>query len=654
MMFRSLKKNIYILLAISLWFFWACAPKPVILPVPPKLDTGDILFSEAEKLFEEKLYDKALESYEGYLSRFPDRPLAAAALLKIGAIYTARGKNLEARNAYQRLINEYPDSSFIPDAEVEIMVILYNESKYQEVIDQANRILAGRIPQFYLLKTNILLGDTYVALDSPDDAFYSYAAAYNQADHLQQESILIKLKEALERMNSAEMTSLLTRLEDNEPKGYLMYHLGLNNAREGKYDDALRLFSSFIAKFPEHEYAEKARGLIENLSKKTMYDPSAIGCMLPLSGPYKVYGERALRGIEFALSQHNSRNIHRPLKIIIKDTESDSNKAVQAVEELHQENVAAILGPIITAEAAAMVSQAKGIPIITLTQKDNITDIGDNVFRNFLTPIMQVRTIVSYAIEELGVKRFAILYPDENYGTTFMNLFWDEIIAFGGKVVGLESYNPAQTDFADPIKKLAGCYYEVPEDLKNQVQQSADVERPDDLDHHGGNREKEDSNVIVDFDAVIIPDAPKKAGLIIPQLAFHDIGNVYLFGTNLWHSDTLIKMAKEYLQGAMMTDGFFAESSSDVVRNFVSGFEDVFREKPGFIEAVAYDTAMIVFQKLECPDICFRSALRDELARLHSFQGVTGITSFGVNRDAVKKLYLLRVKGRRFVELGYE
>ena len=94
-----------------------------------------------------------------------------------------------------------------------------------------------------------------------------------------------------------------------------------------------------------------------------------------------------------------------------------------------------------------------GIPIITITQKDKIPEIGDNVFRNFITPHMQVQALVSYAVESLGLRRFAILYPDENYGNTFMNLFWDQLLETGAKVVGLESYSPDQTDFADPIKK---------------------------------------------------------------------------------------------------------------------------------------------------------------------------------------------------------
>jgi hypothetical protein len=72
------------------------------------------------------------------------------------------------------------------------------------------------------------------------------------------------------------------------------------------------------------------------------------------------------------------------------------------------------------------------------------------------------------------LNRFAILYPDETYGVTFMNLFWDRLIENGGKVVGLEAYNPEHTDFADPIKKLVGLYYKIPEDLREAAELSSE------------------------------------------------------------------------------------------------------------------------------------------------------------------------------------
>lgn len=188
------------------------------------------------------------------------------------------------------------------------------------------------------------------------------------------------------------------------------------------------------------------------------------------------------------------------------------------------------------------------------------------------------------------------------------------------------------------------------EGLENENETQEDVE--EDMDETQKETEEE-PEAIVDFDAIFIPDAPERAGLIIPQLAYYDVKDVYLFGTNLWHSDSLIRMARRYIQNSVMPDVFFDKSSSKKVRSFVENFEKTFREKPGFIEAVAYDTAIILFQLVTRPDLQYRSKLKNELINLRNFQGVTGLTSFDNNGDVRKKLYLLRIKGDKFVELEH-
>ncbi|MEJ2286769.1 MAG: penicillin-binding protein activator, partial [Desulfobacterales bacterium] len=399
------------------------------------------------------------------------------------------------------------------------------------------------------------------------------------------------------------------------------------------------------------------------MKKNAFFQRFTIGCLLPLSGPYQTFGLRALKGLELAQAQFSSQPGNPPLNIIIKDTGADPDKTIAALEELYREQVAAIIGPIVTSEVAAREAQEMGIPIITLTQKDNIPEIGDKVFRNFITPRMQVQALTSFAVESLGLFRFAILYPDETYGTTFMNLFWDNLLEVGGQVVAVESYKPDQTDFSDSIKKLVGLYYEIPEDLRPEEEEelSADEEQEvnDALKEAAeeprkkgarGQDEEEKPQAIVDFDAIFIPDSPGKAGQIAPQLAYYDIKDIYILGTNLWHSDSLIKIANQYVQGAIMPDGFFVDSPSPRVQEFVKVFEETYQEPPDFIEAIVYDSAMILFNVVGREEIRYRSEIRDELLNLANFQGVTGLTSFDENGDAQKKLYLLRVKGKKFVE----
>ncbi len=645
-------------------FLWACVPKMA----PVRLDPADALFSRAEKMLQAESFQEALDAYSEYLERFPDRPMADAALMKIGSVYAIFGDNDKARNAYERLIIEYPESIFVPDARIEILTMFYNQGYYEDVIDQAADLIEVSVSGVHLLRAYMLLGNTYMAIGAPRDAVYYYIMAIRQAGEPEKETILITMKDAVRHLGSEDLVSLIGPLEDDVPKGYLMFQLGLNYTEEEKYDEALKVLSAFIEKFPMHENVQQAKSLLASIHKKSVYSRYTIGCLLPLSGPYKIYGNRALTAVELALSQFSAKNSQPSIKVIIKDTASDPVKAAMAVKELYDENVAAIIGPFITAESAATAAQNKGIPIITLTQKDNITRIGDYVFRNFFTPGNQVETLVSYAVKALGVKRFAILYPDEKYGTTFMNLFWDQVIAHGGSVVGVESYNPTHTDFADPIKKLAGLYYEVPENLKitdlaadaqENTETSTDsttdplVVHPVEDNENIQTGENEKPEAIVDFDAIFIPDAPTKAGLIIPQLAFYDVKDTYLLGTNLWHSDQLIAMARQYVQGAVVPDGFFAEDASENVKNFVGIYQKVFDQEPGFIEAVTYDTAMILFQMVSRPDIRFRSTIKNELERLTDFQGVTGLTSFDNDGEVRKRLYLLQIKGNRFFQLEH-
>jgi ABC-type branched-subunit amino acid transport system substrate-binding protein len=230
------------------------------------------------------------------------------------------------------------------------------------------------------------------------------------------------------------------------------------------------------------------------------------------------------------------------------------------------------------------------------------------------------------------MRRFAVLYPDEKYGQTFMNLFWDEVISHpGASVVAAESYQADHTDFADAIQKLAGPHAKL---VRNA----------------GGTGRKV---LAVDFEAIFIPDAPRRAGLVVPQLAYNDFPPIQLFGTNLWHSELLVTMARSYIQGAVMPEIFFAGSQDPRVKAFVDEFTRIYQRQPGFIEAALYDTAMLLFQSISGPEAGTRSAIRERLSGTSGFMGLTGETSFGETGNAQKSLYLLRIEGDDFVELPH-
>jgi ABC-type branched-subunit amino acid transport system substrate-binding protein len=406
------------------------------------------------------------------------------------------------------------------------------------------------------------------------------------------------------------------------------------------YEKAKKAFLTFLEEFPGHKDAGQAKLLVQEIDQRTAFRRELIGCMLPLSGPYEAFGNRALKAIQLALDRFNSLSGQPALQLIIRDTGSDPKTIESLVNDLDERRVALIIGPMVTSKKAAVEAQKRKIPILTLTQKTEIPEIGEYVFRNFLTPDMLVEALVACAIDQFGASRFAILYPNETYGNIFMELFRNKVEYYGADVVGIASYEPDQTDFSLPIKLLA------------KIPVSEKVSAPHRKHFTDKTEQRKKDAVVLDFDAIFIPDDASKAALIAPQLAYWDVDQVLLIGTNLWHSERLITTARDYVQDAILADVFYEHSANEAVKTFIRSFEELYGNRPGFIEGLAYDTAMIAFQTASDSDVRSRKGLKDRLKETRNYDGATGLTSFKSNGDAKKKLYVLQISGRNFVELN--
>jgi len=491
---RTLLQTVLIIAAVLM--LWACAPK--IKKAPEQVTTGDELYAKGDTLFQEQAYGEALHVFHEYVGRFPKSRLADAALMKIGAIHMARKEYGSARRIYKKVAANYPDSPYVSDADVEILATEFYDGNYETVVRSFADMDLVTLFESQKKRVYLLVGDAHWILGSSAEAAAFYALAYLNAPNAEHAAIRKKILEPLRLLSSRELAALI-----------------------------------------DGTVSPEAKSLLEKLTKQFEYNRSNLGCLLPLSGRYASFGQRALKGVELALAMFTARANATDARIIIKDSGSDPEIASQAIRDLViEDQAAAVVGSIITAETAAMEAQKMGIPIITLTQKDQITHIGDYVFRNFFTPEMQVKALVSYCTEELRLNRFAVMYPDEPYGWKFMNLFWDEVIAAQRTLVGVEAYDKSLTDFADPIKKLAGGYYNIPADLGHSRRPPAgDASLPGTGSDTGMSDEDRYRMRMADirkstgghygsasgFDALFIPDAPKKAGLIVPQLAYHDV-----------------------------------------------------------------------------------------------------------------------------------
>ena len=498
------------------------------------------------------------------------------------------------------------------------------------------------------------IAEEFVAEEKYKQAIYAYNKVLAASDEKTKSGVLKAIDPLLARVDPETIKEIAGFKENLIPLPMLMYRLGLNLISHGDYPLARETLKSFMEKYPDDPRVPDAADLLKIL-KDHEFKKNIMGCMLPLSGRFSAFGQRALKGIEMAVHDL-SKDYGQKIMIIVKDTRSDSHSAVQCVKELAEKNVAAIAGPMITAGDAGEKAEQLGIPMIAMTQKQQVATEGGYIFSNFLTPEMQTKALVSFAVRFLGIKKFAILYPDDRYGKTYMRLFWDRVDEEQGYIAASESYSDDQTDFSKVIKKLIGFSYPLPGFFKPDETPVPQV-LPDNNGRDTTNTQEqskiEKDQPVINFKAIFIPDKSFNVSLILPQLAYNDITGVYLLGTNIWHDNTLLKNAAKYAKNSVITEGYFAESSHVKSREFAKNFQAIYNEEPRFIEAVSYDTISMLVKTAMEPEINSRKALRDALSGKRMFDGVAGKTIFDENGNARRELFFLTVKNGKFVEITH-
>jgi len=442
------------------------------------------------------------------------------------------------------------------------------------------------------------------------------------------------------RKDYGKAISVYTEIIDNFPdsrfKPDSLYEIGSLEYKTGHLDEAKAALEAIqFSSAASVTVKVKASLLLKEISSASFglaprLEAPAIGVLLPLKGPYAQFGEDALLGTLMAADVFGEDK--GPVEVVVSNVGADPAAIESAINELaDKHSVVGIVGPLLSSTAfeATRYAHNRKVPIITLSQKEGLTD-GEYVFRNFLTPESQAAAIADYACKTLGRTRTAILYPQNNYGSELARLFENDVKALGCEVVKTASYPKGTTDFTDHMKRLFGI------EVKERME---------------GRRKIKEYTSTEDIDSLFIPDSADTVGLIAPYLDFYNIKGIQLLGSNAWNSKKLTELAGENLEGAVFVDGFFIDSQRPETVDFVARFKATFGRDPGLIEAQAYDaaTAFIAVER-SGPAGFDRDAVKDALKRLSGVTGATGKLSFNERGEAVKKLFILTVKKGRIEE----
>jgi branched-chain amino acid transport system substrate-binding protein len=667
-------KAITVLIAVMAFFVFSCEkmiivkepPEKVAVKEPPEKKIVIDYFAEAENYWSERKYEKALEAYDLYLTVEPKGDRVRDALTRKATIYYTTNQYEEALPLFLDVIEDYPLER---RAEIHLLTAktYFHLKRYPESRLSALRWL--EIYTYYPGREEVffLLGQTLKELHNNPRAFYWWLKVLESSSVKgeEKEKIRLQLLDLIYQATEDELMQMTYYAEESDLIYPIYYQLTLFYLTSGRLEKAREAVLNVVSFPPEEEWAIKPQEMLQMIDERLEVRPNVVGCLLPLSGPFALYGQEVLNGLElgFDIFQENEESLSS-MELVIRDTEGDPGTAIEAIKELAvKERALVTIGPLISKVAEGVVEKAQelGMPIITLSQSDAITKKGEMVFQNCLNPEDQLKSLVNKVMGEMGLKRFAILYPANSYGKYFMNKLWDKVESNGGVITAVESYDTKSTDFAVEIKKMVGLFYPRPkpnieeeeeekEEGKEQLEQKMEEPEAEGEVKIEEQDLEEELEPIVDFDAVFIPDSYERAGLIASQLAYHDVLGVTLLGTNLWNSPKLIDIAGRYVHGAIFPSGFFSGSGYRGVDSFVDQYRTSFGQEPQFLAAIGYDTIRVVKEilKEKGNNIKTRENFRSALAGNKYFDSVTGPMFFDEERRAKRNPLLLTISGRNF------
>lgn len=423
--------------------------------------------------------------------------------------------------------------------------------------------------------------------------------------------------------------------------------LRLINLYVGRREEhqAIRQIQQFLVNFPTHPKAAETSELLATLQAAQKSNQFFIAGVLPLSGKLAPFAGEILSGIQLAVESTRDRAGSPSVGLIVKDLESDYDSFLDDFSELlNTDRPLAVIGPLLSKNLPVMAELAERahIPLVTpAATLPNVRRLGNYVFSTALTYELQAKRIATYAIKEQGFRRFCILHPDTTYGRELARLFAQEVRRSEGEVIAVESYKEGEADVSVQLKRMKA------EDLKRYG-----LSVPVDQTKLTGKLTKLDKKVFYTpgFDAIFIPGRAADAGIITAQLNFHDM-KVPFLGANGWNSPDFARTDDSSIDGAVFVDGFFVDSPTPAVQDFVARYKKRFDTNPTLFSMQGYDAAKLVLDAVR-KGAASGEAVHDQLLTQPDLSSLAGPAAFGPDGILHRPLFLIQIKRGRFIQVN--
>jgi branched-chain amino acid transport system substrate-binding protein len=349
-----------------------------------------------------------------------------------------------------------------------------------------------------------------------------------------------------------------------------------------------------------------------------------IGINAPMTGDIPKVGEGSKFAAQMWLEDVNAAGGIEvggkkfKVELVIEDNESKAESAVKvATKMITEDEVLVIVGPQSSKQAipAGGVANNYKTPMISpwSTNPDTTKD-RPFVFRGCFLDPFQGPVLANFIKEEFGFTKAAVLYDvASDYPKGLAEFFKDawEKINGAGSVVAFESFTTKDVDFSSQLTKIRNSGAQV----------------------------------------LFTPQYYNEVALIVKQA--HELGwDKPIVGSDSWGSAELIEHCGDDCDGLFFSTHYAAAGATGATKEFIDRYNKKHGYVPDDVGALTWDALRIVQKAIESAGKITgniekdRQAVRDALAEIKEFDGITGQMTFTEDGDPLKCAVIVKISDK--------
>jgi branched-chain amino acid transport system substrate-binding protein len=349
-----------------------------------------------------------------------------------------------------------------------------------------------------------------------------------------------------------------------------------------------------------------------------------IGINAPITGDIPKVGEGSKFAAQMFLEDINAAGGLEvggkkwPVEIIVEDNEAKAESAVKANTKLITEDeVLVIVGPQSSKQAvpAGDVANNYETPMISpWSTNPDTTKERPFVFRGCFLDPFQGPVLANFIKDEFGFTKAAVLYDvASDYPKGLAEFFkeaWEKNNG-PGSVVAFESFTTKDADFSSQLTKI--------------IKSGAEV--------------------------LFTPQYYNEVALIVQQA--HELGwNKPIVGSDSWGSAETVELCGKDCYGLFFSTHYAAAGATGATKAFIERYQGKHGYVPDDVGALTWDALGLVKAAIQGAGKLTgkvekdRKAVRDALATIKEYDGITGQMTFTEDGDPIKCAVVVRISDK--------